>query len=53
MLIAYIPAIVMVLGLLVFALSEKPKVTELGCWCFVVGLFWTLAVLAGRTVRLF
>lgn len=51
------PFIVMVIGFLIWLLlsrpSEKPHwikvvVSEAAKWCFIVGLFWTLAPYAGK-----
>jgi hypothetical protein len=52
MLIAIIPVLVMVVGLLLWALSKNAIVSRAGEWMFVTGLLVTLFVAAKYTVRL-
>lgn len=52
MLIAIIPVIVCLLGLLLYALASNPKVAELGRLAFVCGLFVTVYVASRQTLRL-
>lgn len=52
MLIAIVPLVVAIIGLLVYALSANPKVAELGRLAFACGLLVTLFAMAGHTVRL-
>ena len=52
MLISWYPVVVLVLGLLLWALSSKPVPIEAGRLMFFAGLLVTLLVLARTTVRL-
>jgi hypothetical protein len=52
MLIAIIPALVLVVGLLIYALSTNAKVSAIGFAMFQCGLLVTLFVLARTTVKL-
>lgn len=52
MLIAIVPLVVLILGALVFGLASNPKVSEMGRIAFFCGLFATVWVMSGRTVRL-
>ena len=52
MLIAALPVIVLLLGLLAYALSANPKVAELGRLAFVAGLLAVCIAAAERMVRL-
>jgi hypothetical protein len=45
MVILITPLLVCVVGALVYALAN-PKLSELGRWAYVVGLFWTVAYFA-------
>ena len=47
-----IPALVMVVGALAYALSANPKASELGRIAFFVGLFVLTWGLGGTTLRL-
>ncbi len=53
MVVAIIPLIVAIVGLLMWAFSNNAKVTVIGQWMFIIGLFWTIAAVAGKTVKLF
>lgn len=50
--VAIIPVIVLLLGLVLYALPINPKVQQLGYALFCVGAFFTVSVLSGRTIRL-
>lgn len=52
MLIAIVPLLVAVCGVLVFALTENGKLSEVARACMWGGVFVTLMVLASRVVRL-
>jgi hypothetical protein len=51
MTILLFPFVVLVIGLLCFALSTNPKVAEIGKIAYAVGLFVSVELLA-RTLRL-
>jgi Na+/phosphate symporter len=50
--ISIIPLAVCAIGLLVYALSNNSKVTELGRIAFAMGLLVTLLVFATKVVKL-
>ncbi len=52
MLIAYIPALVSIIGLLIYVLSSKPKVERIGEHMFWTGLLVTLFTVASHVVKL-
>lgn len=52
MLIAIVPLLVLVTGLLLWVLSSNPKVAEAGRILFFCGAFVTTQLLAGETIRL-
>lgn len=52
MLIAFVPILVFLAGLLMFILSANPKVVRIGEILMFVGAFFTVQALAGHTVRL-
>jgi uncharacterized membrane protein len=52
MVIAYLPFLVCIVGLLVWALASNGIAKKAGEWMFVVGLFWTVYSLLGHTVHL-
>jgi len=45
------PLLVLVIGALTYAISNNPKVGELGRIAYFVGLLWTVYDLATRVVR--
>jgi Na+/phosphate symporter len=45
------PALVCVLGLVAYALSQNPKIGELGRIAFFCGLFFVVWALAGERLR--
>lgn len=53
-----IPFLVCVIGLILWIILSapspahwiKPIVAEASKWCFIIGLFWTLSVYAGKVV---
>ncbi len=49
--IAILPAVLVVVGLLVYVLASNPKTSELGRLCFFAGLLALALVLSGHTVR--
>ncbi len=51
MLISWFVVVVMLAGLLLWALGNG-KVAEIGRLAFAIGLFWTCAMLTGKSVRL-
>lgn len=51
MLIAAFPAVLALVGLLVWALSANPKVSEAGKIAFAVGLLMVAWAMAGKGVR--
>ncbi len=53
MLIAYLPMIIALLGLLLYVLASNGKVAEIGRILFFVGMLWTVSTLTGKTVKLF
>lgn len=52
MIIAYLPLLVFIIGVLVYALSANAKVAEIGRTMMWTGLLVTLAVAAGHVVRI-
>jgi len=52
MIITYIPLLVCIVGLLMFALSENPKIGPIGKDMFWVGLLVTLASASSHVVTL-
>jgi hypothetical protein len=52
MLIAFMPLLFAILGILIMALSKNPVVVEIGKWIFIIGFFFFTWSLAGRTVKL-
>lgn len=52
MLIAIWPLLIAVVGVLIWVLAGNTVVKEIGKWCFVVGLFWTVSTLATKTVKI-
>jgi hypothetical protein len=52
MLVAIIPVVVALLGLVLWAISANPKVSQIGYVLFAVGVFFTVWALLGRTVKL-
>lgn len=52
MLIAIVPVLVLIAGLLLWVLSSNPKVAEAGRILFFCGAFVTTQVLAESTIRL-
>lgn len=54
--VAYVPFIVALVGLLMWLIPQQPKYEKtraVGQWLFIVGLFWFVGGLAGRTIKLF
>lgn len=51
MLITIWPLLIALIGLVVFALSSNAKVSEIGKWMFIVGLFWVVFALTGKSVK--
>jgi hypothetical protein len=49
---AVLPLVVLVAGALLFALSANPKLSEMGKWAFIVGLFWLVGTLASAKLHL-
>jgi hypothetical protein len=52
MLIAWAPLLVALVGLLLWALSSNPKVSDAGRILFAIGAFWFVYQLAGKTIRI-
>lgn len=51
MVVATVPALVLVLGAVVWCLPVNPTIREMAKWGFIVGLFWVLAALSRATVH--
>lgn len=51
MLIALWPLVIAVIGVLVYALTSNPKLSEIGRIVFFVGLFWLVYSLTGKTLH--
>lgn len=52
MIIAYVPMLTMVLGLVLFLIAARGDVKEVGRVLFAVGLLVTLWHLSGATIRI-
>jgi hypothetical protein len=52
MLIAVIPFVVALLGLLMWVLSSHPKVQRAGEILFTVGVFWLVYSFSGKTLKI-
>ncbi len=52
MIIAIYPLLIAIVGVLVWALASNGTVKEIGKWCFIIGLFWTVSTLAHKTVKI-
>lgn len=52
MIVAYVPLLVAILGLLLYALSAQPKVAECGRLMFACGVLVTLMAEMSRAVHL-
>ncbi len=52
MLIAWVPVLVAIAGLLLFWLAKNPKLEKIGGWLFWIGTFFTVWGLVGESVRL-
>ena len=52
MIIAFIPLLFALIGLLMYVLASNAKVSELGRILFLVGWFFTMYSVAGKTVHL-
>lgn len=53
MLIATIPVLMIVLGVLVYALAVNPKISEIGRLCAAAGLFAVALTCAGHLAQFF
>jgi hypothetical protein len=53
MILATTPFIVLIVGLLLWALAANPLVKDAGRMMFVIGLFWSVYAVVGHTVKLF
>jgi Na+/phosphate symporter len=51
MLIAYWPLVILVIGVLIWALASNAILKEIGRWMFIIGLFFTVQALAQKTVK--
>lgn len=51
MLIAVWPFIIALIGLLLWCLASG-KVNEIGKWMLIIGMFWLVYSLTGKTLRL-
>lgn len=49
---ALVPLVVLVIGILTYALSTNGKVVELGRLAYVIGLMWLVYIFATNSVRL-
>jgi len=52
MILILVPALVAIVGALVYALSSNARVVELGRLAYAVGLFWAVYALAGHVLKL-
>ena len=52
MMIALVPLVVALVGVLVYALSSNAKVMEIGRLAYFVGLLWLVFKLASKTLHL-
>ena len=53
MIVALWPLVILIVGLLVWLLVKNNAiVTEIGRWLFIIGLFWFVYSLAGKTLVL-
>jgi len=52
MLVAYLPLLVAIIGLLVYVLASNAKAVEIGRLLFFAGILVTVLTLQGHTVRL-
>lgn len=52
MIIAYIPALFALVGLLIFAFATNPKAATIGEWIFLCGFLVTMMTLAKVTMRI-
>jgi hypothetical protein len=52
MIIGTVPALVSIVGLLMYAMSDKPKTVEIGRIMFMCGLFVALFYIGARMTRL-
>ena len=52
MLIAYVPLLFIVIGLLMYALCTNGKLNAIGFWVFQAAFLVTMFSFAGKTVRL-
>jgi hypothetical protein len=50
--VAIWPLVVAIVGILLYALSNA-KTSEIGKWVFIIGFYWTVATMIGKTVKLF
>lgn len=51
MVVAIVPLVVMVVGLLLWSLSGNAKIAEIGRWMFIIGLFWLVGGFAKQSIR--
>jgi hypothetical protein len=52
MLLIIWPLLVAVVGILIYALASNAKVSEIGKWMFIIGLFWVVYLLCGKAFKL-
>jgi len=52
MLIAYLPLFIAILGILMWVLATNPKLQRIGEWMFVIGFFWFVYALTGKTIKI-
>lgn len=50
-LIAYWPLLILVIGVLIWALASNAILKEIGKWMFIIGLFFTVDALSHKTVK--
>ncbi len=53
MLISYLPLLICIIGLLIYALAANPKIAEIGRTMMWTGMLVTLMTLASKTIKLF
>jgi hypothetical protein len=52
MLIAVVPIVIALIGVLLWCLAANAKLVEIGKWMFIIGLFWFVGALSSHTWRI-
>lgn len=53
MLIAYVPLLIALIGLIMWLASPSTRIGEIGKLMFIIGLFWTVYSTVGKTTKIF